>query len=460
VTPSRLAWAAEDRVINLLDLAQGEVVGSLTGHTDRIPALAWHPDGRHLVSAGWDNAAWVWDTNSCQPVIVLNAHTAQVTALAFTETGELLASADASGTVFIWQFAGHKALHRLREDSQEIRWLAFDPHGRRLAAGGESRVIQLWDAHTGQVLFGSDISGSFPAVIAIRPDGQRLVSNGQCAVRLWNTGEGQHPEVENMADVRIAHPGIAHTVVYSPDGRWFATGGEDCLIRLWHEETSEAVKILEGQEGPVTSLAVSPDGSKLASASSVGSGVWVWDAASGEPLLLIPDILDGCTVQALAFHPGGRLLAAGGIDWLATGGSDGAACLWDLVDRCEVATFPGGTTCLAVHPSGRRLATASLAHSICLWDLHAQELVTELTGPQDTINAVAYSADGRWLACGGDDHTLRLWPMDGDHVIEAPMMEEQLDTQIKSLCFSPDSRFLFTGNGNTTCYRVDLTKGV
>jgi len=145
----------------------------------------------------------------------------------------------------------------------------------------------------------------------------------------------------------------------------------------------------------------------------------------------------------------------GGIDWMATGGSDGAVCLWDVEERCEIATFPGGTTGLAVDPSGRRLAVATLACSLCLWDVHNQKLLAELTGPEDTIHCVAFSPDGRWLAAGGEDRTLRLWPIQDDRVAQDGMVEVTLETQIQSLCFSPDSRFLYLGNGNTTCARLE-----
>src|SRR5262249_22087543 len=167
------------------------------------------------------------------------------------------------------------------------------------------------------------------------------------------------------------------------------------------------------------------------------------------------DALDGCGVWTLCFLPEGRTLAVGGIDWMATGGSDGAVCLWDVEERCEIATFPGGTTGLAVDPSGRRLAVATLACSLCLWDVHNQKLLAELTGPEDTIHCVAFSPDGRWLAAGGEDRTLRLWPIQDDRVAQDGMVEVTLETQIQSLCFSPDSRFLYLGNGNTTCARVE-----
>jgi WD40 repeat protein len=170
--------------------------------------------------------------------------------------------------------------------------------------------------------------------------------------------------------------------------------------------------------------------------------------------LLIPDALDGCVIESVAFHPNGRLLAVGGIDWLATGGTTGAVSLWDVVDRCEVATFFGGSSCVAFDPTGDRLASATLEETVCVWDVPNQRLIAELPRQDGNVTCVAFSPDGKWLASGSEDRTLRLW----DETLREPRVVRELDTQVKVLCFSPDGRWLYTGNGNTTCYRFEVAR--
>ena len=171
----------------------------------------------------------------------------------------------------------------------------------------------------------------------------------------------------------------------------------------------------------------------------------------GEPILVIPDALDGCSVESLAFHPDGRHLAVAGIDWMSTGGSNGAVSIWDTVARCEVAMLVGGGMCIAYHPSGKHLAAASLERSICVWDPEKREIVTEFLGHEGSATVLQYNSDGTILASGGEDRILRLSSETGDELAVV-----ELDTQIRGLAFSPDGEFLYTANANTSCYQFEL----
>jgi WD40 repeat protein len=96
------------------------------------------------------------------------------------------------------------------------------------------------------------------------------------------------------------------------------------------------------------------------------------------------------------------------------------------------------------------LAIASPDSSINVYDVASQQLVHEISGPGVGVNSVAFSPDGRLLAAGCDDHTLRLW----DSGTGQSLCVRELDSPVRSLRFSPDGQTVYTGNGNTTCYAV------
>jgi WD40 repeat protein len=461
----RLASAGEDRAIRIWGTAKGELLGSLIGHTDRIPALAWHPQGRLLYSAGWDTTARVWDTTTFEPVILLNSHDSQVTTLAISPDGRLLACADSTPAVHVWDTTRNRTLSVLRGHAGEVRCLAFSPNGERLVSGGTDRVIHLW---TGYDRMEASAGQAAPAPVASRvyrsaapdvpardrrdgmslsPDGARLACiDGGARLRIWETAS-VHPSFHDPES------GPLFALAWGPDGRWVAGGG-DRIVHLWDAANYQRRSLTDGQPAPTTALAFRPGGRLLASASAEAFDVWLWDPDTSEPTLIIPDAVDGCGVEALAFHPQGRLLAVGGIDWLATSGSDGGIGIWDVAEPRPVAFWRGGVRALAFHPSGRLLAAASLGRTIHVWDVRNERVLFTLEGHDEMVYDVAYSPDGNWLATSSADRTVRLW----DAETGRPLARAELDTQVQTLCFSPDNRFLFTGNVNTSCYQLDVQR--
>lgn len=452
----RLASAGEDKLIRLWDMTMGKSCGMLAGHTDRIPALAWHPSGQRLYSAGWDTTARVWDIATCDPIILLNSHHNQVFAMTLNAQGTMLACADAADRIHLWDVARHRTLQVLEIHEGEIRALAFSPDGRYLASGGEDRIIRLSTldgksattaplkkkAVEPAVVILNDFAVS--SDVAVSPDGRHLAHISSTGLRLWNVESGSAAQqLENGQDLAA--------LAYSPDGLWLAGGSGDAKLRLWNTKTGKQQGTLQGQDLPITAVAFAPDSKTLASSGKSGTDVWLWNISTVEPTLILPDAVAGSGVEALAFSPDGKVLAVGGVDWLATGGSDGRVCLWEIDKKGgPIATTEGGVTRLAFHPNGRWLAGATLNHTIRIWDIPSAKLHVEINDFEDMADALAFSGDGKWLASGGGDHGLRLWNT-ATFTLEGSL---ELDSQIKALGFSPDGRYLYTGNANGSCYQV------
>jgi WD40 repeat protein len=457
-----LASAGEEKLIELWDVPGRSPVRILAGHTDRISALAWHPTLPRLYSAGWDTTVRVWDTETGEPVILLNSHAAQVHALAVSADGALLASADSANQIHLWDLGRHETVRVWPDQGAEVRALAFSPDGRRLARGGGDGVVLVKDLHL-------DRNGDFPidgmglrGGVGVPPDGKRLhaVSPG-CSMRSW--------DVETGAPLpKLKEAGVLRVGALSPDGRRVAgslalgtksekdrPGAQTVpTLFLWDAASGKRVALLDGQAPPITSLAFSPDSKVLASGNYMRSDVWVWSAETGEILLLINGAVEDCSIEAVAIHPNGKWVAAAGIDWMATGGSDGAVALWDFTTGTLVAQFGRGAMALSFHPSGERLATASTGRSVQVWEIPGGKLLAELKEPPEMVSSVAYSPDGKWLACAADDFTLRLWDANTFSLLAVT----PLDIIVKSLCFSTDGKSLFTANVNGSSYQLGVAR--
>ncbi|HMP16305.1 MAG TPA: hypothetical protein PKD72_04730, partial [Gemmatales bacterium] len=203
----------------------------------------------------------------------------------------------------------------------------------------------------------------------------------------------------------------------------------------------------------VTTMAISPDGKRLATGGSTDGYVFILAVPSNVIVLLIPGATEGCTVESLAFIPNSPLLAVTGVDWKSSG-QEGRICLWDLAKPGKAGVTPVGGTALAAHPSGKQLAVATLTESICLYSLPELRLEKELEGHFGLVTALAYTSDGTQLLSSGDDGTVRVWDVASG--TETQVCET--DVSIRDLSISPDGRLVYTANANATAYVIDLRR--
>jgi WD40 repeat protein/serine/threonine protein kinase len=225
-------------------------------------------------------------------------------------------------------------------------------------------------------------------------------------------------------------------VAFSPDGRRLASASSwPQEVRVWDAASGKLVLTLAGHTDLVTCVAFSPDGRRLASASHDHT-VRVWDAATGQEVRA----LQGRTgwVQSVAFSPDGRRLASA---------SDQTVRVWDAASGAEVHVLRGHTgwvQSVAFSPDGRRLASASGDKTVRVWDAASGEQVRALTGHTAAVQGVAFSPDGRRLASASHDKTVRVW--------DAATGQEVLALRghtgaVFGVAFSPDGRRLASSGG-------------
>src|SRR5262249_21521114 len=208
----------------------------------------------------------------------------------------------------------------------------------KLASAGADRVVHVWDVRDGKLLAGPNPKGRH-AIAVIPGTPLRLASSGAPNVRVWDVDSGDEVAPTNICP--------AFSVAASPDGQWLAIGGTDYFTQMWDAKEGKLTASLEATKPPIGTVTFSADSKFLAHTSPADGLVWLWNAATGQPHLILIEAADACTMEALAFHPNGRWVACGGIDYLSTGERDGAVCVWDITTKEKIASEDQGVAALA-----------------------------------------------------------------------------------------------------------------
>ena len=152
----------------------------LRGHTGDVYALAFSPDGKHLVSGSADDTARIWDVKTGQTERVLRGHDRDLEWVDYDADGSHVATAADDGTVRVWNVAGGKPVilfgHRGR-----VNTAMFSPSSDRIVSAGNDGTVRIWDEHGGEtlVVLKTDTGTAFGADFG---PGDRVVSSGDGAL--------------------------------------------------------------------------------------------------------------------------------------------------------------------------------------------------------------------------------------------------------------------------------------
>ena len=501
--------ASADSLARLWRAGTGEAVQTFEGHTDWVTAVGFSLDGKHVLTGSADATARLWDVETGSPAQILDGYKTsyrrhiESTAFSsdgtrvlietptevrlwnvdgpaishifggvtvtptFSPDGRQVLTVNTDGKAIFWDAeTGHKVSHvDLDKTTYSVSAAALSPSGRYILTGeynftdGHEKAARLWDAETGEEVNSFEGHSHSVTTVAWSPDGRWILTGG-LNLRVW--------DADTFEEMRVFERPYSGGVAFSPDGGQLLTGGGydwrgyDWPSRIWNVETGEETQIFDGDAGGVHSIAFSPDGRRVITASD--DTTRLWDVDTGEQVRVFVEPRG--QVRSLAFSPDGRQVL--------TGSSTGRwspdfsiTRLWDVRTGNEVRVFdPVGRDILgrdiaehegiafsspvgavAFSPDGEQLLTGRADGKVWVWSRESGDSIRALEGHADWVSTITFSSDGSQLLTASDDGTARLWDVNSGEEIHVFKGHE---SAITAADFLPDDQHILTSSDDGT----------
>lgn len=403
-------WAVEPgRKPETIELYEGVIDGNLTFYEQTVTAAALSPDNRIVVIGTSESFILLYDRQSKRMLRELEGHSNSIRHLSFSPDGTSLLSVGQDGSLMVWNVASGERMNALHKYAGEIGGLVFRADGDLTA--WEDAMVWVIHPPDGGLLHSTQLRSG--TILSASADGDWLAVYHRFQVSLrdahtgefWKTleGEADEPWVEYYWEGLIfrGFKGAA----FSSDGSRLVTFGSG---GAWVYDMQDGRLLHKFDGNDARKAAFSHDGRWLvASLDESRRETEILDLESGKTLFKIDTT--GYEIRQIAFSPDSRLVGA----VARTSNEPYQLALWDANTAMLTQSISFSEeiplTSLAFSPCGQLAAIGQADGQIFLVDMSTLEEITELRGHNGSVDHLAFSLDGRYLASGGIDGTIRIW---------------------------------------------------
>jgi WD40 repeat protein len=428
--------------VAVVDLVTGEVIRSFTTR-DGPGAVAFDSEGARLATTDWNGRVAVWDIRSGAGLAAWETDS-DLRHLAWGPGEGFLIASSWHGPIAAWRVSTAERVGLLEGYLPPIADIAWSPDSTRLAITVQARAAGS-DPARGRLLIWEP-GGGEPAWLEVdsplgaagwSPDGREVAAwTGGGRVVFFDVQDWQVAHSAPIGDVAVTD------LAWSPDGAHIALALGDREVRVIESASGDEVMNLdvlpdwqpspEFPANPVTSVAWSPDGARLAAGMWDGPG-FVFDAADGSRIAALEHRMTSFpyynAVLDIAWMPDGRAIVGASNDGegVLVPDSTGrpvpaptdAVTLWDAATGQRLAALqvsPPLTAAMGVSPVQGRIAVSFSGLGVFLWEPQAGEAVLLEDLPVysdhgDTVLRLLWSPDGHWLAGASGEGTVVVWDM-------------------------------------------------
>lgn len=446
-----IATAGHDKTAKIWNAATGQEITTLVGHRNAIYTVVFSTDGKRLITGG-DQGVRIWNTTTWEESSLPFVHRGRVTnayffgnnmiltlsgnllqcweiaahrvkwdtawpqetnCLAVSSDGMVVARSTLAGEVFIKDTLTPRIYASFITPHIQTFSAMFSSDGKRLLIGSADKSARVWNTSNGhQMLALQEHDDRVTAVAFFDYDTRIATADAQGVVKIWDaTQEEEVMPVPNPPGKKItkkheipvkAIEDPLEIVRFCAKGSRIVTAGRSPEASLLDAQTGKKLFSLKGHKSRILCLAASGDGQKIASAGEDRT-VQIWNAQSGERLLVIPTGHER-PIEAIAFFPDGKRLI--------TTSQDKTVQVWDTENGVNLAFLLGhqdGIKCVAVSPDGLRFVTVSNEGTAKIWDSVSQKEVLSFHILVQQPQSVVFSADGKSIYTSTRHGTVLEW---------------------------------------------------
>lgn len=402
------------------------------GHYGPVLSITHNKTGTLLLTGGDDGTIRVWNLNDNSLVRTLLSKNKKLTSLSVSPDNTKLVSTGPGSESFVevWDINSGSLIKTLSRPSISLKTVTFSRDGKKIASCLNG--IYIWDLNSGSLI--RSFTDKYSESVVFSTDGLKIISGD-------SLGNVEFSNITTGASDKTfaAHQSKVTAIALSPDGTRLATGSHDKRLNIW-DINGTLINPFIGHYNDVVSLDFSTDGTKLASC-AYDKTVRIWGLFPGNLLHTFHDNTE--IVNSVSLSPDGSKMVAG---------SNDATIMFFDVSSDEYPTpwsFMGHTAkvaSIAFSPDGNNLITGGYDNKVKLWDATFGILLKNFSGQISPIIAAAFTSDGTKIISAGADSRVKVWNATTSASVSTVSGQ---DTTITSIAFSPDrSQFACAGNDN------------